>query len=225
MSSPSSPAPAPAPTSTPTPQSPTFLSILGPPGSGKGTQCALLAQRFKHCVHLSIGDLLREEAQDPSSPYAEVLRENLRCGRLGAREMTCGILASRIERIRGVEFRDGGDGVENEKEVVVLLDGFPRQLETAEYFEQTVGPIHRFLVFQCPTSIIEQRLQARKRNDDDVDTIRKRIEIYELRTLKVLERYDEKGKVTKVDASEDVDAVARALGESLKGVGVVLEER
>jgi len=87
-----------------------LLSILGPPGSGKGTQCALLTQHF-HCAHLSVGDLLRAEAGKPSSPYAEIIKENMRLGRVGPKEITVGVLRRCIE-----------DAVEEGVEMV-LLDG------------------------------------------------------------------------------------------------------
>ncbi|KAF2644921.1 P-loop containing nucleoside triphosphate hydrolase protein [Massarina eburnea CBS 473.64] len=52
-----------------------FISALGPPGSGKGTQCARLKERYE-CEHVSVGDLLRAEADDPDSSFSKILRED-----------------------------------------------------------------------------------------------------------------------------------------------------
>jgi UMP-CMP kinase len=76
-----------------------IISVLGPPGAGKGTQCGLLSQRYT-CAHLSVGDLLRTEAENPSSPWCTILQENLRTGRVGSKEMTGGIMKAAVDRIR-----------------------------------------------------------------------------------------------------------------------------
>jgi cytidylate kinase len=73
-----------------------IVSILGGPGSGKGTQCALLQQRFL-CAHLSVGDVLRAEAAKPDSVYASIIAENMRLGRVGPKEITVDILQTHME--------------------------------------------------------------------------------------------------------------------------------
>ena len=75
-----------------------IISVLGPPGAGKGTQCALLEKRF-NCAHLGVGDLLRAEADKPESPWAEILQENLRTGRVGSKEMTGGIMRRAVDEL------------------------------------------------------------------------------------------------------------------------------
>jgi UMP-CMP kinase len=87
-----------------------LLSILGPPGSGKGTQSALLAHHFR-LTHYSIGDMLRLEAANPTSPWAAVISTNMARGTIGPREMTADMLRVRIE-----------DGVKR-GENTFLLDG------------------------------------------------------------------------------------------------------
>ena len=73
-----------------------IVSVLGGPGSGKGTHCALL-QKSLFCAHLSVGDVLRAEAAKPESPYASIIEENMRLGRVGPKEITVGILQKHIE--------------------------------------------------------------------------------------------------------------------------------
>lgn len=101
-------------TSTPTtPKSETihYISLLGGPGAGKGTQCALLQSRFQHAVHFSIGELLRAESKKPDSPHAAGILENMRLGRIGPVEVSIPVLKRTIEEAREKGVR------------VVLLDG------------------------------------------------------------------------------------------------------
>lgn len=84
--------------------------VIGGPGAGKTTQGARLAAKFKHdFVHISLGDVLRKEAERQGSVYAETLKNNLKEGLLGDPQMTVGLLKKAI------------DDVEMGK--VVLIDG------------------------------------------------------------------------------------------------------
>jgi|TARA_R110002003_G_scaffold39_14_gene2535 UMP-CMP kinase len=74
----------------------TVISILGGPGSGKGTQCAILQEQY-HCAHFSVGDVLRAEAAKPDSPHANTIKENMESGRVGPKEITVSILRTYIE--------------------------------------------------------------------------------------------------------------------------------
>lgn len=74
-----------------------FVSVLGGPGSGKGTQCSQLQDMIR-CAHFSVGDLLRAEAAKPDSPYREIIEENMRLGRVGPKEITVGTLAKNIKQ-------------------------------------------------------------------------------------------------------------------------------
>ena len=74
-----------------------IISMLGGPGSGKGTQCQMLSQIFDF-THISIGDVLRQEINRPGSQYADILRENILAGRIGAKEMTVSILRDEMLR-------------------------------------------------------------------------------------------------------------------------------
>jgi UMP-CMP kinase len=75
---------------------PLIISVLGPPGCGKGTQCELLEKRY-HCAHICAGDLLRSEVQKENSPWAALIQENIKAGKLGPKEMLVGIIKQEIE--------------------------------------------------------------------------------------------------------------------------------
>lgn len=75
-----------------------IICILGGPGAGKGTICTALSKKYT-LHHLSIGDLLREEEQNPESPYAELIKYNLAHGLLGPMEITTRIIRDAMIRI------------------------------------------------------------------------------------------------------------------------------
>jgi UMP-CMP kinase len=71
------------------------IGMLGGPGSGKGTQCRLLADAF-NLRHLSVGDVLRTEMNREGSPFVEEIRNNMLAGRVGPKEITVGVLRHHI---------------------------------------------------------------------------------------------------------------------------------
>lgn len=74
-----------------------IIGMLGGPGSGKGTQCELLSQKFD-LVHISVGDVLRQEMNRQGSPYAEIIRQNMMTGKIGPKEITIAVLKDHILR-------------------------------------------------------------------------------------------------------------------------------
>jgi UMP-CMP kinase len=115
----------------------------------------------------------------------------------------------------------GGLGVEEAEECV----GFPRKLDTAEYFEGLVTPFACVLVLECPVEVLQARLLQRRRADDDAKTVRKRVETYNVTTKVVLDKYEAEGKVVRVGADKEVEVVAEEVRRALEGCGVVLRER
>lgn len=90
-----------------------IIFIVGGPGAGKGTQCALLVnKRPTKFVHISLGDVLRAEREKQDSKYGAVLRKNLAEGLIGDKEMVVDLLE---EKLKGLSAEDRGK--------VILLDG------------------------------------------------------------------------------------------------------
>jgi adenylate kinase family enzyme len=91
------------------PQKPIQIySLLGPPGSGKETQCNLLAQRLQ-LEHLNIGDLLRKELDREGSVHGDVIKQNMTAGTAGSSEIITAVLQARV-----------GDSINRGIEAVVL---------------------------------------------------------------------------------------------------------
>ncbi|KAE9463033.1 hypothetical protein C3L33_05059, partial [Rhododendron williamsianum] len=95
-----------------------------------------------------------------------------------------------------------------------LIDGFPRNEENRAVFESVTGIEPEFVLFlDCPKEEMERRLLGRNqgREDDNIDTIRKRFKVYMESSLPVIEYYNSKGKVRKIDAAKTVEEVFEAV--------------
>ncbi|GFY92061.1 P-loop containing nucleoside triphosphate hydrolases superfamily protein [Actinidia rufa] len=95
-----------------------------------------------------------------------------------------------------------------------LIDGFPRNEENRAAFESVTGIVPEFvLFFDCLEEEMERRLLSRNqgREDDNIDTIRKRFKVYLESSLPVIEYYNSKGKVRKIDAAKPIEEVFEAV--------------
>ncbi|KAI0426836.1 adenylate kinase-domain-containing protein [Xylaria sp. FL1042] len=179
------------------------IGILGGPGSGKGTQCRLLSGRFRF-DHISIGDVLRAEVKREGSEHAGVIEQNMRVGTVGPKEVTVGILKSHI-----LEAAQRGTKL-------FVLDGFPRNLEQAQYFEETIAPIELVIVLECPDNVLIDRLLPRGRFDDNLENICKRIRTFRETTSQVISFYEDKGKVKTIKAEGTIQAVTMQIARLLE---------
>lgn len=183
----------------------TVVFVLGGPGSGKGTQCANIVQHFGF-THLSAGDLLRAEIKS-GSENGTMIQSMIKEGKIVPSEVTVMLLQRAMEESGNDKF---------------LIDGFPRNEENRASFESVTGIDPEFILFfDCPEEEMERRLLSRNqgREDDNIETIRKRFKVYLESSLPVIHYYDSKGKVRKIDAAKPVDAVfedVKTLFSSLK---------
>ncbi|XP_042418868.1 UMP-CMP kinase 4-like isoform X3 [Zingiber officinale] len=91
-----------------------------------------------------------------------------------------------------------------------LIDGFPRNEENRSTFENVTKLEPEFILFfDCSEEEMEQRLLGRNqgRDDDNIETIRKRFRVFIESSLPVIEYYDQKGKVRKIDAMKPIDDI------------------
>ncbi|XP_058222459.1 UMP-CMP kinase 3-like [Rhododendron vialii] len=185
----------------------TVIFVLGGPGSGKGTQCANIVENYGY-THLSAGDLLRAEIKS-GSENGTMIQNMIKEGKIVPSEVTIELLQRAIQ--------------ENGKDKF-LIDGFPRNEENRAAFESVTGIVPEFvLFFDCPEEEMERRLLSRNqgRDDDNIETIRKRFNVYMESSLPVIEYYNAKGKVRKIDAAKPVEEVF----EDVKSVFIPLHEK
>jgi adenylate kinase len=181
------------------------IAMLGPPGSGKGTQAARLQEEFGY-TPLSTGNLLREARLEGTD-----------LGRQAASYMDRGDLVP-DELILAV-VREAADDFEGK---AVLLDGFPRTRAQAEAMTAGLDQLGRELgaaiLIDVPDDVVMERILARGqgRSDDNPETVRERLRVYHEETEPLIAYYGERGLLRKVDGSgtpDDVYEQVRRLAE------------
>jgi adenylate kinase len=183
------------------------ILILGAPGAGKGTQAARLAKGLR-IPHVSTGDMLRA-AVAAESEIGKKAKAVMDSGQLVSDEI---VIAIAEERLREPDASDG-----------FLLDGFPRTLPQAEaldgMLEKLGAPLECCLALTVDTEAVVQRLLKRAelegRDDDNEETIRERMKVYDEQTAPLLGYYRSRDLVKEVDGMGSIDEVAGRIQEAL----------
>lgn len=166
-----------------------IVSILGGPGSGKGTQCSRIAKEYGW-AHVSVGELLRSEVEQGTELGKEI-DGYLKEGKLVPTETAMRVLPEKIKQNKAEQ---------------VLLDGFPRNCEQAEAWDK-VKHFGFVLVLEVSEEVCKERLMSRGRDDDTPETISKRLRLFHEETQSVLEHYKKQGLLRTVDADGSEDEV------------------
>ncbi|KFD59113.1 hypothetical protein M513_00276 [Trichuris suis] len=170
----------------------TFGCLNGGPGSGKGTQCAKIVQKYK-LTHLSSGDLLRADVES-GSQRGKQIKEIMANGQLVALEIVLDLIKEAMLKA----LTQGSKGF--------LIDGFPRDVTQGEKFEAEILPCAHVLFFDVSEDTMIKRLIGRGassgRVDDNMETIKKRLETFRKQTQPVVDYYREKKKLAQVIKAE-----------------------
>ncbi len=177
--------------------------LIGPPGSGKGTQGERLAERLG-VEHLAAGDLLREEV-DKGSALGEKAKDIMAKGDLVPDDVIIGLL---MPRVLAAAEADG-----------YLLDGFPRSVEQAEEARKladTAGATPDAVIYlDAPREVLMQRILARAetegRSDDNEETVQNRLRVFDDATHPLVEHYRGRGLLHVVNADQDENAVTEEI--------------
>jgi adenylate kinase len=154
------------------------ILLLGPPGAGKGTQATLLANAL-HVPHISTGDMLRSAVAD-GTELGKRVESIMAAGELVSDDLVVAIVDERLSK------EDARCGY--------LLDGFPRTIGQAEALnDSVVDAIGTVVLLDVPTDEVVQRLLKRAeeegRSDDNEETIRRRLEVYNADTAPLVDFY------------------------------------
>ncbi|KAI0792940.1 UMP-CMP kinase [Abortiporus biennis] len=184
-----------------------FTSIAHNCITGKGTQCANLVKDFGFC-HLSAGDLLRAEQNRPGSTYGDMIRTYIKEGQIVPKEVTIKLLENAMRE--ALQEGREGEGWQN-GHGRFLIDGFPRKMDQALKFDETVVEARTVLFFSTTEDEMLKRLLERAktsgREDDNEESIRKRFRVYKEETMPVIEHYSKDQKVVTIDASASIEEV------------------
>lgn len=184
------------------------LIILGAPGSGKGTQGALLSTRLG-IPKISTGDLLRAAVKD-GTPLGTKAKGYMEQGLLVPDEIILGLIEEVLRSKRA------GRGV--------IMDGFPRTEAQAEAVDQLLGAqkrrVDKVLLIDVPEEELVQRMVRRAeiegRSDDTPDTIRKRQAVYREQTAPLIAFYDRRRLVARVPGKGTVEEIAERVHEAVR---------
>jgi adenylate kinase len=175
------------------------LLLIGPPGSGKGTQAVRVAEHFR-VAHISSGDLLRRHVKEGTS-IGRSVQEYVQRGDLVPDGIVMDILRKPVVQAS----EQGG----------YVLDGFPRTVEQAEaayLVARDLGVTVQVAVhLDVPRQELVRRVLARGaetgRADDTEEVINHRLEVYDEKTLPMLDYYARREKLVTVNGARPVDEV------------------
>ncbi|WJI27100.1 adenylate kinase [Thermosynechococcus sp. QKsg1] len=183
------------------------LILFGGPGSGKGTQAAILTTLLG-IPHISTGDILRAE-RAAGTPLGQQAQSYMDRGELVPDQVIVDMVANRLQQ------PDTAAGW--------LLDGFPRNGAQAAVFEEMLKSIHQdydYLLFlDVPAAILQERALNRakqaangqQRSDDTPETILKRVQVYERETLPMIRQYMSHPKFVHIDGTRTIEEVTAAI--------------
>jgi len=182
--------------------------IIGPQGSGKGTQAELLAKSFDF-VHISIGDIFRWNMANHTKLAARVTRI-MNEGRLVPDEIVEEVVRQRLEQ------HDWNWGF--------VLDGFPRTRAQAEYLFENWN-LDKAIYLDIPEDVVFDRVMQRvaegqgggftKRLDDNPQALRVRLQEFHEKTQPLLRLFEQKNMLVTVDGNQSIDEVFAGLVSQL----------
>jgi len=175
------------------------IVLFGPPGSGKGTQSEKIIEKYK-LVHISTGDLLREEvaAQTELGVKAKSIMDR---GELVSDEIVIGMIRKKVE--------------ENREGPGFIFDGFPRTVEQARELRKVLSDYDEqvtvMISLEVPREELVKRLLKRGketgRSDDNMETINNRIDVYNNQTLPVTYYYEKMRRHIPVDGIGSIEKI------------------
>jgi adenylate kinase len=180
--------------------------VLGPQGSGKGTQAKRIADE-RGIPHVSTGEMFR--ALEDSTPLGREVNEIMARGDLVPDEITIRMIRERL--------------AEGDAQSGFILDGFPRNLAQAEALDQMLTEIGRTLdvvfFFDLDDETAMERALGRARQegriDDSPESIARRLALYHEQTKPVVEYYRATGKLVPLHASRSIEEVSDEIEKAL----------
>ena len=211
------------------------IILLGPPGSGKGTQAQKMVERY-HIPQISTGDILRGAVKE-QTPLGVEAKGYMDQGKLVPDEVVVGIVR---ERLKESDCKGG-----------FILDGFPRTVPQAEALDNTLGEMQRAIdhvvSIEVPNEELIKRLTGRRtcrkcgamyhiifgppakegvcdrcggelyqRDDDQEETIRARLQVYEEQTAPLIAYYRGKGLLRAIDGVGAIEEILRNIVQAIE---------
>ena len=182
------------------------IILLGPPGSGKGTQSKLLVEN-QSFFQISTGDLLRKTVESGSNEGKKI-QKIMEKGDLVSDEMVIDMILRAM-------------ALNSEKKFI--FDGFPRNIAQAEALEKAFKDktmtIDYVILLEVKLDFLENRIKKRlsetdlknRRTDDNILTLQKRLGVYKEMTLPIISFYQEREKLIKINGMESIEEVNKKI--------------
>ena len=184
------------------------IVIFGPPGAGKGTQAAKIAEKYGF-IHLSTGEVIRDHVSRGTELGKEAVRQ-MEGGGLASDELVIGIIGNFISELGDVPG--------------VIYDGFPRTLPQAGAFDTMLAEhgekVSAVLSLEVEKDELIRRLTERgkisgRADDQSIDVIKNRIEVYRNETAPLIEYYKKQDKYVPIAGTGGIEAVFGRLCEAI----------
>lgn len=186
--------------------------IFGPPGSGKGTQSERIIEKYG-LTHISTGDILRKEINE-GTELGKLAKSLIDKGQLIPDETIIEILEKKLDSLNNTRG--------------VIFDGFPRTVGQAAALKKMLNrkgeDVNIMLNLEVERDELIHRLLERGkmsgRSDDNLETIEKRIKVYENQTAPVIDFYKKEGTYHPIKGTGEIDAIFNRIAEAIDGVAV-----
>lgn len=194
------------------------IILLGAPGAGKGTQAKRLSAKY-NLLHISTGDIFRENIKNETE-IGKLAKSFIDKGQLVPNEVTVEIVKERLEKEDCVKQGYLLDGFPRNIEQAIELDKFSKidvvlniDVDFAKLIKRITG---RRVCPKCGASYHVSTLNGKStcsecntflvlRDDDNEETVTKRIEVYSKQTAPLIKYYEEQGKLVTVDGNAEID--------------------
>jgi len=186
------------------------IILFGPPGSGKGTQAAMLKDKY-HLLHISTGDIFRNEIANQTALGMEAKRY-MDAGHLVPDEVTIKMLAGFIEKNTTAETRG------------IIFDGFPRTIPQAQalddFLNKSKTPVKVVLALEVNDEELIRRIKYRgetsgRTDDADENVARKRLNVYKEQTSPLADYYRQQKKFVALNGEGTIDQIFSLLSNEL----------
>ncbi len=208
------------------------LILLGPPGTGKGTQAAIISKKY-NIPSISTGDIIRANIAN-KTPIGLQVESIIKAGELVSDEIVIKMIEDRVK--------------EADCENGFILDGFPRTVAQAEAAEKMGINVDKVLDITLPFDVIVERVSGRRvcpkcgasyhitaapckdgvhcdkcgeeviqRHDDEPDVARNRLAVYEEKTAPLTQYYESKGLLHRVSSEKPINEVSEEIFRILEG--------
>ena len=180
-----------------------IIILLGPPGSGKGTQANFIKNKLS-IPHLSTGDILRQSVKNQTD-LGNKVKNIMAKGELVSDDLVLDVIKERVS--------------ESDCDQGFILDGYPRNIVQAESLNIVLNDINRnidrILFLDVDFAVLQSRIESRskenneeKRADDTSEVLIKRLEEYKIQTAPLGEYYSNNKKFKKINGMKSISEVS-----------------